>query len=163
MVNEWLRPLLSVDTRLETDEFLSCIFDHFRNVYYSDKRYCGKSVRFQIFGQLNIHNPGFLHFVTHDSDHLHRNSSIDINRSLRIHWIEDILKNHLDSEILIYTKLTNRENRIHILLKEERYILVIAYDEAKGIYLIRTAFYIDSDGKLSSCLRDYRIYKTNMT
>lgn len=162
MVSDWIRPILCVDITLEPDEFLENILTHFKGVYYSQKSFNNTEVRFQIFGKLNIRNNDFLHFVTHDSDHFERGKSIDIPRCLRIHWIEDILKNHNDTELIIYSKFINDENRVHILLDKERYLLILGFNESKNMFIVRSAFYIDSDRKLSSCWRDYRLYKKSV-
>lgn len=159
---EWLSPLIEIDTTLEPDDFLRELFTYFLKVYKSEKTYFDIPVYFKIRGNLTYKNNEFLHFVTHDSYAFERSYSIDINRSLRLKWIADILMNHFDSYIMIFSKQINGEDRIHFLLPNERYMLVIAYEQDFDKYFIRTSFYIDNEQKLSGYIIDYKKFYNSL-
>jgi len=160
MTLHWLRPLLQIDPSLTTEEFINEVYFYFKQVYESKKEFYNEPVYFKILGQLSQYNSSFRHFLTHDSNTILRDNSIDIQRSLRIHWIEDILLNHYDERILIYEKEVNGELRTHIFLDEDRYMLVLAYNYTRNRFEIRTAFYIENDRRLNDYLLDYRRYIT---
>ena len=91
----------------------------------------------------------------------HEKKFPDFDRCSRIKWpkviIDEIENNGMHkSEIKIYFK----KGAYHLLLEDERYIVVIK-DKTDYMLLI-TGFYINGDRYLSSKLKDYERFKVNV-
>lgn len=91
----------------------------------------------------------------------------DLRRCERIRWIRAFIENYncnlnLCSEcegIKVWYEPYKSRTRIHILLEEERYMVVL--EQRKGYYLLITAFYLDYDNALEKQLKHYEKYREN--
>lgn len=90
----------------------------------------------------------------------------DFRRCERIRWIRAFIENYDKCSsslcepctgIKIWEELHHNKPRIHILLEEERYMVVL---EPRSTYcLLITAFYFDKEHRLQKKLKHYRAYQ----
>lgn len=93
------------------------------------------------------------------------NRSPDFRRCERIRWIRAFIENYnCDSSlcescegIKLWEEPYRNKKRIHILLEEERYIVVL--ESRKSYYQLVTAFYFEHDHTLKKKLKHYEQYK----
>lgn len=90
--------------------------------------------------------------------------SPDFRRCERIRWVRAFIENSCDASmcekcdgIITWIEPFKGNDRVHILLKEERYMVVL---ELRSSYcLLITAFYFDHDHALEKKLKHYEKYK----
>ncbi|ADU30974.1 hypothetical protein [Evansella cellulosilytica] len=83
----------------------------------------------------------------------------DLRRCERIRWIKALIHNwNCPSGIVkIWREPYKSYERLHFLIEEERYLLVI--EERKNYFLLITAYYLDRDHELKKKLKKYNKYK----
>ena len=90
----------------------------------------------------------------------------DFRRCERIRWIRAFIENYeCDSTrceecegIKVWSEPYKCKNRIHLLLEEKRYMVVL--EKRNSYYLLITAFYLDYDHALRKQLEHYEQYRT---
>lgn len=89
----------------------------------------------------------------------------DLRRCERIRWTRAFIENQCSPKICnncegikTWKELYHGSERVHILLEEERYMVVL--ELRKSYCLLITAFYIEHDHALSKQLKHYEQYKT---
>lgn len=60
------------------------------------------------------------------------------------------------NKLLVWEKTVGRDNRVHILNEEEKYLIVLT--ERKRYYLFWTAFYIEENHTLRKKKKEYENY-----
>ena len=89
----------------------------------------------------------------------------DIRRCERIRWIKAFIQNYKCDSILcescdgvkVWKELCQNKMRVHILLEEEKYIVVV---EPRATYcLLITAFYFEHDHALEKKLKHYEKFR----
>ncbi len=89
----------------------------------------------------------------------------DFRRCERIRWIRAFIENYdcdpskcKDCDgVLVWSEPYKRKTRIHLLLEEERYMVIL--EKRNEYYLLITAFYLDYDNALAKQLKHYAQYK----
>lgn len=89
----------------------------------------------------------------------------DFRRCERIRWIRAFIENYdcdatlcEDCEgVKVWREPYKNRTRIHILLEEERYLVIL--EQRPDYFLLITAFYLDYDNALEKQLRHYEQYK----
>lgn len=89
----------------------------------------------------------------------------DIRRCERIRWIKSFIENFDCNKntcdycegIKIWSEPYKSKIRIHILLKEERYIVVL--EKRPHYFILITAFYYDEDHTLNNALKRYEKFR----
>lgn len=89
----------------------------------------------------------------------------DFRRCERIRWVKAFIKNYkCDSSLCdscegvkVWNEPYQNKNRVHILLEEERYMVVVEPREA--YCLLITAFYFDHDHALEKKLKHYEKFR----
>ncbi len=89
----------------------------------------------------------------------------DFRRCERIRWIRAFIENYKcdstacdDCEgVKVWRQKVNGTERVHILLEEERYLVVL--EPRKKYCLLITAFYLEYDHALRKKLSDYQKYR----
>lgn len=90
----------------------------------------------------------------------------DFRRCERIRWIRAFIENYdCDSSkcddcdgVKVWSEPYKSKTRIHLLLEEERYMVVL--EKRDGYYLLITAFYLDYDNALMKQLKHYAQYRS---
>ncbi len=90
----------------------------------------------------------------------------DFRRCERIRWIRAFIENYNcdpskceDCEgIKVWREPYKGKTRIHLLLEEERYMVVL--EERKDYYLLITSFYLDYENALKKQRKHYDLYRS---
>ena len=90
----------------------------------------------------------------------------DFRRCERVRWIRAFIENY-DCDVSkceacdgvkVWNEPYKSKTRVHLLLEEERYIVVL--EKRENYYLLITAFYLDYDHALKKQLQHYRQYQS---
>lgn len=89
----------------------------------------------------------------------------DFRRCERIRWIRAFIENYnCDASLCeecdgvkVWREPFKSRTRVHILLEEERYVVIL--EEREKYFLLITAFYLDYDNALQKQLKHYEQYK----
>lgn len=106
----------------------------------------------------------FLHITCKDYDGNGKRVP-DLRRCERIRWIRAFIENYncdprlcADCDgVKTWREPYKNRTRIHILLEEERFIVIL--EQRPDYFLLITAFYLDYDNALIKQLRHYEQYK----
>lgn len=137
-------------------------YDVFLNDLYNNKMYYNsKRVALKKYPTFNGREASFFH-LTCKNYKKGEDRLPDFRRSERLGWIKPgIETNHIeecgDHCFLSYTKIVRDKKRVHLLNKEDRYMIVL--EEREEYYLLITAFYIDYDKTLERKYKEYIKYK----
>lgn len=87
----------------------------------------------------------------------------DFRRCERIRWVRAFIENYdcdssLCEGVKVWEEPYKNKKRVHILLKEERYMVVL--EPRESYCLLITAFYFDQDHALKKKLKHYDMYRT---
>lgn len=93
--------------------------------------------------------------ITHEGED-ENDRTPDITRMERIRYPKFCIENLPHTRLLVWEKTIGRDNRIHILNEDEKYLVVLT--ERKGYYLFWTAFYIRENHTIKSKKREYDKY-----
>lgn len=106
---------------------------------------------------------GFVHMTSHN-DYAAGDRVPDIPRCERIRFPRKLIENYADcpechymvcDKPLIWYDERNRRRRVVILMKEDRYVIILEPHEDKGYCLLVTAYYVDHDHSYYKLLKDY--------
>lgn len=92
----------------------------------------------------------------------------DLRRCERIRWVRSFIENYMCDAtkcencegIKVWNEPYKSNERVHLLLVEERYIVII--EKRKTYCLLITAYYLDYDHSLKKQLKHYEKYKGNI-
>ncbi|MCT2563293.1 hypothetical protein [Chryseobacterium herbae] len=131
------------------------VYSIFKDHFITNKPfYKGAKVGTKRFPEVDGVHRTFYH-ITHEGENEHDRIP-DLNRMERIRFPKFIIDNCPHDELLIWVKQIRKENRIHILNEDERYLLVL--NERDGYYLLWTAFYIEHSHTLRKKKKEYIDY-----
>lgn len=111
----------------------------------------------------------FTHMTHEDLKHtLDPNDRIpDPRRSERLVWVRRVIENYQCSlekecgEILYWEEMYRGRIRSYLLVKEERFLVVL--EKARNVYFIITSFYLESDFALEKRMEKYNRYQKQKT
>lgn len=101
----------------------------------------------------------FYHITHQGKDE--KNREPDFRRMERIPFPRFIIENHPHNELKVWIKSIGRDERIHILNTNEKYLVVLTI--RKGYMLLWTAFYIEHNHTLRKKMKEYEAYKKTKT
>lgn len=157
---EWLPGLVKMENYTDWKTYEETLYSIFKNDFIIDKTYFqDKIVNIRKHPIEYGKEEAFFHITCKEYAQACERVP-DLRRCERIKWVKAFIENHLCSNICdfcsgikIWNKSTGSKNRIHILLEEERYLVVI---ETRPTYnLLITAFYLDQDHSLNKKLKEY--------
>lgn len=165
--NCWVPGLEIYDTDVyelwkDYEDFLYTIFR--TDFIVNHPSFEGKKVQIRFYPIENNKEEAFYHVTC--QDYMKDGNRVpDLRRCERIRWvrafIEDYACDPLKCEscdgIKVWEKPYKSNNRIHLLLEEERYIVVI--ERRENYCLLITAFYLDQDHALRKKLNEYTAYQ----
>lgn len=98
----------------------------------------------------------FFHVTCQDYQKNHDRSP-DLRRCERIRWIKAFIEHYADCDTMkIWDEPIRSKVRTHLLLEEERYIVVL--EKRANYYLLVTAFYLEHEHTLRNKLQHYKQY-----
>lgn len=93
--------------------------------------------------------------ITHEGE-IENARTPDFRRMERIRYPRFCIESLPHNELLVWEKIVGRDNRVHILNEEEKYLIVLT--ERKGFYLFWTAFYIEENHTIRRKKKEYENY-----
>lgn len=163
----WLPELELYNDFDDWQKYQDILYDIFKNDFIlSHPQFEGKNVNIRKHPIEYGKEEAFFHVTCQDyCKEGERNP--DMRRCERIRWVRAFIENYNSCEsiqceetcdgIKKWTRLYKNRERIHILLEEERYMVVIELRES--YCLLITAFYIEHDHTLDKKLEEYEKYR----
>jgi hypothetical protein len=120
--------------------YIDAVYAHFRKDFIHDAPYFrGRPVRLKRHPMLHDKEATFWHCVSTGPVEAERLP--DLRRAERILWIRACIE-HKD-ELKVWSEWKGKEERVHLWLKEEGYLLVLAI--RKGYAVLWTAFFVEHE------------------
>jgi hypothetical protein len=101
----------------------------------------------------------FWHMTSEGMNEESRNP--DFRRCERIRWPKQVIEHADDPKVKYWVSIKHHENRIHIWLEEQDYVVVLA--DRNGFLLPWTAFLITWDHTRTKLQREYENYWKDKT
>lgn len=117
-------------------------------------RFAGVRVSAPRYPEVDGRSRTFYH-ITHEGED-EQNREPDIRRMERIRFPRFKIETHPHSELLVWEKQIGSDTRIHILNKDQCYLLVL--NKRKDYLLLWTAFWIERKHTLDKKLKEYEAY-----
>lgn len=159
--NCWIPPLEIAGDKSSWDEYEDILYDIFHDDFIADHpSFKGKRVNVRRHPMEFGKEEAFYHVTCQDYQKNH-NRVPDLRRCERIRWVRAFIENY-DCDptlcedctgIKIWNEPYKNTQRTHILLEEERYLVVL--ERRDSYYLLVTAFYIEHDHTLQKKLKKY--------
>ena len=147
------------------DDYINVLYDIFKNDFIdSHPSFEGKQVNIRKHPIEYGKEEAFFHVTC--QDYLKSNNRVpDLRRCERIRWVRAFIENYscdpslceLCDGVKVWTEPYKSNFRVHILLEEERYMVVV--ERRESYCLLVTAFYFDQDHSLRKKLKNYEKYK----
>lgn len=146
-------------------DYEKAIYDIFKQDFVNSHPYFeGQRVSVKKYPIENGKEDAFYH-VTCEDYFKNKNRIPDIRRCERIRWIRAFIENYNCNPeecpdcygIKVWKEPYKSRIRVHILLEEERYIVIL--EPRENYCLLITAFYLDHDHSLKKQIKHYEQYK----
>ena len=157
----WLPELVLCDDLSKWTEYEQIIYSIFCQDFIETRpQYCGKPVYIRKHPIEQGKEEAFFHVTCQDYSKS-GNRVPDLRRCERIRWVRSFIENYnCDSTqcptcdgVKVWCEQYKMYTRTHILLEEERYMVVV--ENRAEFNLLITAFYFDMDHKLEKALKRY--------
>lgn len=161
----WLPELELYDNCSSWSEYQEALYSIFRKDFIEGHpNFKGKQVNIRRHPIEYGKEEAFFHVTCQDYQK-DGNRVPDLRRCERIRWVRAFIEHyHCDSTLCelcdgvkIWEEPYHGKNRVHILLPEERYMVVL--EPRESYCLLITAFYFDHDHALAKKLKHYEQYK----
>ena len=164
----WLPPLeLLVEHNNDWKIYEAILYGIFRADFVDSRPiFEGKPVNIRRHPMEYNKEEAFFHVTC--SDYRKDNNRIpDFRRCERIRWVKSFIENYNcdptncpDCDgVKVWEEPAGTNERVHLLLEEERYLVVI--ERRESYCLLITAFYMDHDNSLSKRLKHYDLYRND--
>lgn len=166
--NCWLPKCEYYDGYKSWKDYEDFLYSIFRADFIEDHpKFEGKNVNVRFYPIENNKEEAFYHVTCQDYSK-NRNRVPDFRRCERIRWVRAFIENYscdpslcTDCDgIKVWEKPYKTNKRVHLLLEEERYIVVL--ERRENYFLLITAFYIEHDHTLSKKVQEYEVYKQDV-
>lgn len=137
---DWLPPLVFLkEFGGDWEQYLEAIYQFFKQDFIDSKPvFQGKRLSLKRHPVNYGKEATFWHITSKGEDEESRTT--DIRRCERICWPKPVIENSDDQVVKYWTAKKRGENRVHIWLESEDYVVVLA--DRKGYLLLWTAFLI---------------------
>lgn len=140
--------------------YFNAVYIVFENDFIKKQpKYAGIKVSVRKYPEVDGLHRTFYH-ITHEGED-ENNRQPDIRRMERIRYPKFIIKNNTHSEILIWKNKRGKDERILLFNENENYIVVLT--ERKEFFLFITAYYVETEHRKRSLLKEYETYKKAKT
>lgn len=162
---KWLPDLVPCTDISKWDEYQGTLYDIFKKDFISSHpRFEGKQVNIRKIPIEYGKEEAFFHVTCQDYSKTGERVP-DFKRCERIRWVRSFIENYnCDptgcpecSGVKVWREPYGSKERVHILLEEERYVVVLEIREE--YCLLITAFYFDQDHRLRKALERYYRYR----
>lgn len=155
--DDWLPPLMEFnDFGGSWDVYLAAMYEVFiRDFVMTSPQFRGRPLGLKRHPVTKGKEATFWHFISEGEVEENRNP--DLRRCERIRWPKPVIEHEAEAEILVWTEPRgSNDNRIHIYLTDERYLVVLA---DRGNYILPwTAYYIENENGHSKYLKRHARY-----
>jgi hypothetical protein len=153
---DWLPPLtLFTEYNGDWEAYLNAIYAYFKKDFIDNKpMFQGRRLGLKRHPLTKGKEATFWHMI---SEGLVEEKRIpDLRRCERIRWPKPVIEHSEDSGIKYWVSVKRNENRIHIWLEAEDYIVVLA--DRKGYLLPWTAFLVTKNHTRAKLRKEYEAY-----
>ncbi len=152
----WLPPLvLFEDFKGNWDAYLDAIYMYFKHDFIANKPvFQGRRLGLKRFPLTYGKEATFWHMTTEGPNE--ENRTPDLRRCERIRWPKPVIENENDPRVKYWISVKRNENRIHIWLVEEDYVVVLA--DRKGFLLPWTAFLVSREHTKKKLRKEHDTY-----
>ena len=153
---DWLPPLvLFEDFQGNWDVYLEAIYELFRQDFIANKPlFQGRRLGLKRHPLTHGKEATFWHMITEGKEEATRVP--DFRRCERIRWPKPVIEHESDPKVKYWISVKGNEDRIHIWLVEEDYVVVLA--DRRGFLLPWTAFLVTRDHKRKKLMKEYESY-----
>jgi hypothetical protein len=157
---EWLPALVYFESAgNDWEHYLEMIYTHFKADFIDRKpSFKGQKVGLKRYPLSKGKEATFWHLTSTGSIESERIP--DFRRCERICWPAPIIEHSEDIQLKMWIEQINKEERIHLLCPEDKYLLVLAI--RNGYILPWTAFYLEFEHQVQKKLKKYEQYKKLM-
>lgn len=153
---EWL-PLLVLfsDFDGDWDRYLSALYAWFKQDFIDSKpAFQGKRLGLKRYPLTHGKEATFWHMI--QEGEVEEERTPDFRRCERIRWPKPVIQNSEDPQVKWWVSVKRNENRIHIWLEDNDYIVVLA--DRKGFLIPWTAFLVTREHTKRKLRREYEAY-----
>lgn len=156
---DWLPPLeLFSDYDGDWNAFLEAIYARFRQDFVDNKPvFQGRRLGLKRHPVTNGKEATFWHMISEGKDE--ENRIPDLKRCERIRWPKPIIEHENDPKVRYWVSVKCNEDRIHIWLEEEDYVVVLA--DRKEYLLPWTAFIVSRQHTKQKLRKEHDTYWKN--
>ncbi len=156
---DWLPPLvLFNDYGGDWDAYLAAIYTWFKRDFVDSKPvFQGRRLGLKRHPLTNGKEATFWHMITEGQEE--ENRIPDFRRCERIRWPKPVIEHENDQKVKYWVSVKRNEDRIHIWLEEEDYVVVLA---DRGDFLLPwTAFLVTRRHTKQKLRKEYETYWKN--
>ena len=153
---DWLPPLvLFEDFQGNWDTYLEAIYGWFKKDFIDSKPvFQGQRLGLKRLPLSQGKEATFWHLIQEGKKEEDRIP--DLRRCERIRWPKPVIEHESDPKVKYWVSIKRNENRIHIWLEEEDYVVVLA--DRRGFLLPWTAFLVTRQHTREKLIREYNEY-----
>jgi hypothetical protein len=153
---DWLPPLvLFSDYGGDWDRYLDAIYAWFKQDFIDSKPvFQGRRLGLKRYPMDHGKEATFWHLTSEGA--IEEDRIPDLRRCERIRWPKPVIENHQNPRIKFWVSVKRGENRIHIWLEDEDYIVVLA--DRRGFLLPWTAFLVNREHTRNKLRKEYEAY-----
>lgn len=150
---DWLPPLvLFSDYNGNWDRYLEAIYACFKQDFIdSTPVFQGRRLGLKRLPMTNGKEATFWHMTSEGTNEEHRTP--DFRRCERIRWRKPVIESSKDPKVKCWVAVKRNEDRIHIWLEDEDYVVVLA--DRRGFLLPWTAFLITREHTRKKLRKEY--------
>ncbi|RJY11956.1 hypothetical protein D5R81_12725 [Parashewanella spongiae] len=151
---DWLPELILMeDFYGNWDVFFNAVYAAFCHDFVSNKPvFQGQRLGLKRHPEYDGKSATFWHMISKGK--VEEERTTDIRRCERIRWPKPIIEHDDHPGIKIWTEKNGSDERIHILLEDENYLVVL--NKRNGYILPWTAFYIEYDNQIRKLLKRWK-------
>lgn len=158
---DWLPALvLFEEFKGNWDSYLETIYTYFRQDFMdSHPVFQGRRLGLKRHPVTHGKEATFWHMISEGK--VEKDRVPDFRRCERIRWPKPVIEHEKDPKVKYWVSVKRNENRIHIWLETEDYVVVLA--DRRGYLLLWTAFLITREHTRQKLRREYNAYWKNPT
>lgn len=142
------------------ENYIKAIYIVFeRDFIKSQPIYEGLKVSVRKYPEVDGLHRTFYH-ITHQGED-ESNRQPDLRRMERIRFPKFVIDNYSNNEILIWKNIRGKDERIVLFNETENYVVILT--DRTDYYLFITAYYIETEHRKRSLLKEYESYKKAKT
>jgi hypothetical protein len=155
---DWLPPLVLFNDYGGWDAYLAAIYGWFKRDFVDSKpAFLGRRLGLKRHPLTNGKEATFWHMISEGQEE--ENRIPDFRRCERIRWPKPVIEHENDPNVKYWVSVKRKEDRIHIWLEEEDYVVVLA--DRRGFLLPWTAFLVTRKHTKQKLRKEYETYWKN--